>query len=67
VQPAHGLDVVVEDVRARREHGLQGFLLDVEEVGREHLDRCLRNLRLERSDRRRVVAGAAVGHVVAVD
>jgi hypothetical protein len=50
-----------------REHRLQRLLLDAEEVGRQHLDRGLGQLRLQRPDRRRVVAGAAVGDVVAVD
>ncbi len=67
VQPANGLDVVVEDLGPRGEHRLQRLLLDAEEVGRQHLDGGLRQLRLERPDRRRVVAGAAVGDVVAVD
>ena len=43
------------------------LLLDAEEVGRQHLDRRGRQLRAERADRRRVVPGAAVGDVVAVD
>ena len=38
VEPAHGLDVVVEDLGARGEHRLQRLLLDAEEVGREDLD-----------------------------
>src|SRR4029453_5844452 len=41
--------------------------LDAEEVGRQHLYARVRNLALERPDRRRVVARAAVGPVVAVD
>ena len=49
------------------EHRSQRLLLDAEEVRRQHLDRRLRHLRLERADRGRVVAGAAVGDVVAVD
>ena len=67
VQAAHRLDVVVEDVGPRAEHRAERVLLDAEEVGREHLDRRVRQLRLERADRRRVVAGAPVGDVVAVD
>ena len=43
------------------------LLLDAEEVGREHLDRSRPAASLQRADRRRVVAGAAVGDVVAVD
>ena len=67
MQPAHGLDVVVEDLGPRGEHRLERLFLDAEEVGRQHLDLAVRQLRLERADRRRVVAGAAVGDVVAVD
>ena len=67
VEPADGLDVVVEDLGPRAEHDPQGLLLDAEEVRRQHLDRCLGQLLLQRADRRRVVAGAPVGDVVAVD
>ena len=67
VQAAHGLDVVVEDVGPRGEHGVQRLLLDAEEVRRQHLDARGRKLALERADRRRIVAGAAVGDVVPVD
>ncbi len=67
VEPAHGLDVVVEDLGARGQDGAQGLLLDAEEVGRQHLDGRLGQLALDRTDRRRVVAGAAVGNVVSVD
>src|SRR5262245_25116901 len=67
VQPPHGLDVVVEDVGPLREDGAKRVLLDVEEVGSQDLDRRPRHLVLQRADRRRVVAGAAVGDVVAVD
>ena len=67
MQPAHGLDVVVEDVGPFSEHREQRLLLDAEEVGRQHLDRDARQLPLQCPDRRRVVAGPAVGHVVAVD
>jgi hypothetical protein len=49
------------------EDGAQRLLLDAEEVGRQDFDRRLRDLVLQRPDRRRVVAGAAVGDVVAVD
>ena len=67
MQPAHRLDVVVEDLGPRGEHDLQRLLLDAEEVGRQHLHRRVRQLALQRPDRRRVVAGAAVGQVVPVD
>ena len=67
VQSADGLDVVVEDLGPRGEHRLERLLLDAEEVGRQNLDRCLGELRLERADRRRVVSRAAVGDVVSVD
>ena len=67
MQAADGLDVVVEDLRPGGEHGAERFLLDAEEVGRQHLDARLGQLRLDRADRGREVAGAAVGHVVAVD
>ena len=67
VQSADGLDVVAEHVRASVEHRDERLLLDAEEVGREDLDGRARQLPLERADRRRVVAGAAVGQVVAVD
>ncbi len=67
VQAAHGLDVVVEDLGARADHGAQRLLFDAEEVRRQHLDRRVRQLRLDRADRRGVVRGALVGDVVAVD
>ena len=67
MQPADGLDVVVEDVGPLGDHDGEGLLLDAEEVGRQDLDRRAGHLVPERADRRRVVAGAAVGDVVAVD
>ena len=67
MEPAHGLDVVVEDLGARCENRRERLLLDAEEVGRQHLDRAVRELRLQRPDRRRIVTGAAVGNVVAID
>ena len=67
VQAAHGLDVVVEDLGARADHRRERLLLDPEEVRRQDLDRRRRELRLDRADRRRVMGGAAVGDVVAVD
>ncbi len=67
MQASHGLDVVVEDVRSCREHRLESLLLHVEEVGRQNLDRGVGKLCLERADRGRVVAGAAIGNIVAVD
>ena len=38
MKAADGLDVLVEDLRARGEDGAQRLLLDVEGVGRQHLD-----------------------------
>ena len=67
VQAADGLDVVVEDLGARREHGRERLLLDAEEVRREDLDLRRGQLPLQRPDRRGVVAGATVGEIVAVD
>ena len=67
MQPPDRLDVVVEDVGACTDDGLQSVLLDVEKVRRQHLDRRVGQLRLERADRRRVVSGAAIGNVVAID
>ena len=67
MQAPDGLDVVVEDLGAGREHGAQRLLLDAEEVGRQHLDARVGQLRLDRADRGGEVAGAAVGDVVAVD
>ena len=67
VQAADGLDVVVEDLGAGGEDGVERFLLDAEEVGCQHLDARLRQLHLDRADRRREVARTAVGNVVAVD
>ena len=67
VQPADGLDVVVEDVRPCSEHRSQRLLLDTEEVRGQHLDRRLRQLASQRADGGRVVVGAAVADVVAVD
>jgi hypothetical protein len=66
VESTDGLDVVVEDLGPRGEHGAERFLLDAEEVGREHLDGGLGHLVLERPDRRGVMACAPVGDVVAV-
>ena len=67
VEAPGGLDVVVEDVGPLGQDRAEGLLLDAEEVGREDLDRRLGQLVLERADRRGVVAGAAIGDVVAVD
>ena len=67
VQPPHGLDVVVEDLGSRCEHCVERLLLHVEEVRRQHLDARVGQLGLDRPDRRREVAGAPVGDVVAVD
>ena len=67
MQAADGLDVVVEDIGPRADHRGERLLLDAEEVGRQHLDRRLGHLAPQRADRRRVVPGAAVGDVVAVD
>ena len=67
VQAAHGLDVVVEDLGPRCEHGRERLLLGPEEVRREDLDLRRGQFPLQRADRRGVVAGAAVGEVVAVD
>jgi len=59
--------VSVEHLRPLGEHDLQRLLLVAEEVGGQHLDRDPGQLRLQRPDRRREVAGALVGQVVAVD
>ncbi len=67
VEAADGLDVVVEDLGPRGEHSLQSFLLHAQEVRRQHLDARIRQLRFQGANRRRVMAGAAVGDVVAVD
>ena len=67
MQPAHGFDVVVEDVRPLGEDRHECLLFDAEKVGREDLDRRGGDGALERANRRRVVARAAVGDVVAVD
>ena len=61
------LDVVVEDVRACGEHRAERLLLPAEEVGRQHLDRRVREPPPQRADGLRPVLGAAVGEVVAVD
>ena len=60
VETADGLDVVVEHFGPGGEHRPERLLLPVEEVRGQHLDRGLRQLRLQRADRRRVMAGAAV-------
>ena len=67
MQPANGLDVVVEDLGSRPEHDLERLLLVAEEVGRQHLDGRLRQLALQRPDRGRVVLRALVGEVIQVD
>jgi len=67
MQSPHRLDVVVEHVGPSGEHRLQRLFLDVQEVRRQHLDRRLRELCFERSDRGRVMSGAAVGDVIPVD
>ena len=67
MQPAHRLDVVVEHVRLSADHGLQRLLLDTQEVGSQNLDRRCRQLCADRPDRGRIVSGALVGDVVAVD
>src|SRR5690606_24137755 len=65
-QPPHRLDVLREHVEARGDDRL-----DVREiagkVGRQRLDGGFRAARLDRANARGVVAGAAVGQVVAVD
>jgi hypothetical protein len=58
---------VVEDLGSLREDRPERVLLDAEEVRREDLDRRLGQLRLQGADRRRVVPGAAIWDVVAVD
>ena len=67
VEASHGLDVVVEDLRTSVEHDRERLLLVAEEVRRQHLDRRSGELALQRPDRGRVVAGALVGKVVAID
>ena len=67
VQASHRLDVVVEHLRPLGEHDPERLLLDAEEVRRQHLDRGVRQLRLQRADGRREVTRALVGQVVAVD
>ena len=67
VEPADGLDVVVEDVGSLGQDGPERLLLDVEEIGRQHLDRRCGHLLLQGPNRGRVMAGAAVRHIVAVD
>ena len=66
VQPRHGLDVVIEDVRPRVEHRAQRRFLALE-VGDQHLDAALRPSRLDRPDRLRERAGAEVRQVIAID
>ena len=49
IEPRHGLEIVVEDVGPRRDHGLDRALL-AQEVGRQHLDRRAgRRLRASRA------------------
>ena len=49
------------------DHRLERLFLDAEEVGRQHFDRGIGQLLLERPDRGCVMPCAAVGDVVAVD
>ena len=67
MEPSDRLDVVVEDLRTGADDDGERLLLDTEKVGRQHFDACLRQARLQRPNRRRIVAGPAVRHVVAVD
>ena len=68
VQAANGLDVVVEDVGPRGEDGARAPP-PRRRGSRESAPRSIASgsLRLQRADRRGVVAGALVGDVVAVD
>ncbi len=67
MQPAHGLDVVVEDLGLLGQHQRQSLLLEAGEVGRQHFDRGARRQLFECPDRGRELTGAAVGQVVAID
>ena len=66
IEPRHGLEIVVEDVGPRRDHGLDGAVL-AQEVGRQHLDRRVGRLLVQRRDHRGEVPCPAVRQVVAVD
>src|SRR5829696_6244542 len=65
IQPRHGLDVVVEDVRALGDHARQRHLLAAE-VGRQHLDLAAGSHPPDRADHADERAGAEIGQVVAV-
>ncbi len=66
VQPRHGLNVVVEDVRLRVYDDLNvGFV--PQEVRRQHFDNRVREQLPQPVDRLREVVRAAVGKLVAVD
>ena len=59
--------MVVGTLGTLGEHRLQSVLLGVEEIRCQDLDRRVRDLLLQRTDRRRVMTGSAVGDVVPVD
>src|SRR5215213_4816772 len=65
IQPRHRLDVVVEHVRALRDHPCERHLLAAE-VRRQHLDLAARRHPPDRADHADEGAGAEVGQVVAV-
>src|SRR2546425_27368 len=66
VEPLHGLDVVVQDLRFLVEDGVERAGV-ADEVGDEHLDGRAGRLAPDLPDRRREERGAAVRELVAVD
>ena len=67
MEPPHRLDVVVEDLGPRREHGRSASSSTPRKSGVSTSTEALGQLAPQRADRGRVVPGAAVGEVVAVD
>ena len=66
VQPRHGFDVVVQDVRPRVEHRAQRRFVSLE-IGNQHFDAAAGIARARLRDRSREVRRAAVRQVVAID
>src|SRR5207248_9116866 len=66
VEAGHGLGVVVEDVRARLDHGADRLAVALE-VGRQHLDGGTGAAPADGANGAREYPGAAVAQVVAVD
>ena len=63
VEPRHGFEIVVEDVRLRRDDGLDRALL-AQEIRHQHLDRCRGRGGTDRSDGLREMRRAAILEII---